>query len=154
VTERGSRILHFIDTSALLKLFLDEQGSDNMLRFIQAEDDRNKVVSALASIEARSAITRLCKGNQMSASEASLALDALVSEMRRMIEQPINPPVLEAANTLIDRHSLRSMDAVQLGCAVVARDLLAAPDMRFVASDIELLVAATAEGFATWNPCD
>jgi predicted nucleic acid-binding protein len=125
-----------------------------MLRFVQAEDDRNKVVSALAQIEARSAICRLRKGNRMSPSEAALALDLLTNELRRIVEQPINPPVLEAANTLIDRHTLRALDAVQLGCAVVARDLLAAPNMRFVASDKTLLDAARAEGFDIWNPCD
>jgi hypothetical protein len=69
-----------------------------------------------------------------------------------MIEQPINPPVLDAAGTLIDRHCLRTLDAIQLGSAVVARDLLAAPDMRFIASDKNLLDAAEEEGFATWNP--
>jgi len=125
-----------------------------MLRFVQAEDDRNKVVSALAQIEARSAICRLRKGNRMSPSEVALALDLLTNELRRIVEQPINPPVLEAANTLIDRHTLRALDAVQLGCAVVARDLLAAPNMRFVASDKTLLDAARAEGFDIWNPCD
>ncbi len=125
-----------------------------MLRFVQAEDDRNKVVSALAQIEARSAICRLRKGNRMSPSQAALALDLLTNELRRIVEQPINPPVLEAANTLIDRHTLRALDAVQLGCAVVARDLLAAPNMRFVASDKTLLDAARAEGFDIWNPCD
>jgi predicted nucleic acid-binding protein len=123
-----------------------------MLRFVQAEDDRNKVVSALAQTEARSAICRLRKGNRMSPSEAALALDSLADELRRIVEQPINPPVLEAANTLIDRHTLRALDAVQLGCAVVARDLLAAPNMRFVASDKTLLDAARAEGFDIWNP--
>jgi predicted nucleic acid-binding protein len=125
-----------------------------MLRFAQAEDDRNKVVSALAQTEARSAICRLSKGNRMSPSEAALALDSLADELRRIIEQPVNPPVLEAANTLIDRHYLRALDAVQLGCAIVARDLLAAPDMRFIASDKTLLEAAHAEGFDIWNPCD
>ena len=90
----------------------------------------------------------------MTPSEAALALDSLIIEMRRMIEQPVNPPVLEAASTLIDRHYLRAMDAIQLGCAIVARDLLAAPDMRFVASDKTLLEAARVEGFDIWNPCD
>jgi len=125
-----------------------------MLRFAQAEDDRNKVVSALAQIEARSAICRLRKGNRMSSSEASLALDLLTNELRRIVEQPVNPPVVEASNTLIDRHYLRALDAIQLGCAVVARDLLAAPNMRFIASDKTLLDAARAEGFDIWNPCD
>jgi predicted nucleic acid-binding protein len=125
-----------------------------MLRFVQAEDDRNKVVSALAQIEARSAICRLRKANRMSSSEAALALDLLTNELRRIVEQPVNPPVLEAANTLIDRHCLRALDAVQLGCAIIARDLLAAPNMRFIASDKTLLDAARAEGFDIWNPCD
>jgi predicted nucleic acid-binding protein len=122
--------------------------------FANAEDDRNKVVSALAQIEARSAICRLRQGKSITPAEASLALDALAAEMKRMIEQPVNPPVLEAASTLIDRHYLRAMDAVQLGCAIVARELLAAPDMRFIASDESLLNAAQAEGFESWNPCD
>jgi hypothetical protein len=74
--------------------------------------------------------------------------------MKRIIEQPILSPVLEAANGMVERHYLRAMDAVQLGCAIVARDLLAAPDMRFVASDKVLLEAAQREGFDTWNPCD
>ncbi len=125
-----------------------------MLRFANTEDDRNKVVSALAQIEARSAICRLRQEESITSSDASLALDSLASELRRIIEQPVNPPVLEAASTLIDRHFLRALDAVQLGSAVVARDLLAAPDMRFIASDKTLLEAARTEGFNIWNPCD
>ncbi len=123
-----------------------------MLQFASAEDDRNKVVSAVAQIEAESAICRLRQEKSITPAEASLALDLLAGEMKRMIEQPVNPPVLEAASTLIDRHCLRAMDAVQLGCAIVARDLLAAPDMRFIASDKALLDAAHEEGFAVWNP--
>jgi predicted nucleic acid-binding protein len=74
--------------------------------------------------------------------------------MRRIIEQPVNAPVLEAASTAVERHYLRALDAVQLASAIVARDLLAASDMRFISSDLELLEAARAEGFDTWNPCD
>ena len=123
-----------------------------MLRFAQAERDQNKVISALVRIEARSAISRLRKGNRMTPAEAVGLLETLAAEARRMIEQPINPPVLEAAGTLVDRHSLRTLDAIQLGSAIVARDLLAAPDMRFIASDDNLLEAAEAEGFSIWNP--
>jgi len=138
----------------LVKLFIAEQGSDNMLRFANTEEDRNKVVSALAQIEARSAICRLRQEEAITPPGAELALDLLTNELRRIVEQPVNPPVLEAANTLIDRHYLRALDAVQLGCAIVARDLLAAPNMRFIASDKTLLDAAQAEGFDIWNPCD
>jgi predicted nucleic acid-binding protein len=123
-----------------------------MLRFANAEDDRNKVVSALAQIEARSAICRLRQGKAITTSEASLALGLLAADIRRIVEQPISSPVLDAASTLIDHYFLRAMDAVQLGCAIVARDLLSASDMRFIASDKELLEAARQEGFDVWNP--
>lgn len=125
-----------------------------MVRFASAEDDRNKVVSALAQTEARSAICRLRQGKAIPPAEAALALDALAAEMRRMIEQPILPVVLEAANALVERHYLRALDAVQLGCAIVARDQMRALDMRLVACDRELLEAAQKEAFSIWNPMD
>jgi predicted nucleic acid-binding protein len=125
-----------------------------MLEFAKVIDDRNIVVSALTQVEARSGICRLRKGELLTPSESSFALDMLAGEMRRIIEQPVNPPVLEAASAVVDRHYLRSLDAVQLASAIVARDLLASPDMRFVSSDLDLLEAAAAEGFPTWNPCE
>lgn len=125
-----------------------------MVRFASAEDDRNKVVSALAQTEARSTICRLRQGKAIPPAEAALALDALAAEMRRMIEQPILPVVLEAANALVERHYLRALDAVQLGCAIVARDQMRALDMRLVACDRELLEAAQKEAFSIWNPMD
>jgi predicted nucleic acid-binding protein len=137
-----------------VKLFIKEPGSEKMLHFANVEDDRSKIVSAMAQIEARSAICRLRQGKAITPAEASLALHSLADDMKRIIEQPINPPVLEAASTLVERYYLRALDAVQLGCAIVARDLMAAPDMQLIASDKELLEAAQKEGFAIWNPCD
>jgi predicted nucleic acid-binding protein len=125
-----------------------------MIRFANAEDDRSKVVSALTEIEARSAICRLHKEKKLTGEQASLAVNALDGDIRRIIQQPVLPAVLEAANAVVERHYLRALDAVQLASAIVARDLLAAPDMRFIASDKALLLAAHEEGFEIWNPCD
>lgn len=125
-----------------------------MLQFANAEDDRRKVVSALTQVEARSGIVRLRKGKLLTSSQASSALDSLAADMNRLIEQPVNAPVLATASVLVDRYHLRALDAVQLGCAIIARDLLAASDMRLVSSDKDLLEAASGEGFETWNPCD
>jgi predicted nucleic acid-binding protein len=125
-----------------------------MLLFDQTEDDHNKVVSALVPVEARSAVRRLQKANRLTPSEAALVLDALKNKTEWIVERPISPKVLEAALVLIDRYVIRALDAVQLGSAIVARDLLSAPDMRFIASDKTLLEAARLEGFQTWDPCD
>jgi len=66
--------------------------------------------------------------------------------MGHIVQQPIDLIVLEVSGLLIDRHQLRSLDAIQLAGAIIARD------MRFIASDKELLNAARAEGFDIWDP--
>ncbi|WP_263374576.1 type II toxin-antitoxin system VapC family toxin [Granulicella aggregans] len=142
-----------MDTSAFLKLLIQESGSERMLQFWLAEDNRNMVVSAIAQTEARSAICRLRNEGRIVPDEANFAFASITAEIRRLIEQPVNPPVLDAANGLIDKHNLRTLDAVQLASAVVVRSLMSAPEMRFVASDHALLIAAEQEGFGIWNPC-
>lgn len=52
---------------------------------------------------------------------------------------------------LLDQHILRALDAIQLACAVYARDLLDEP-MTVLSADNNLLLAAAAEGFGTDNP--
>jgi predicted nucleic acid-binding protein len=145
---------HFIDTSSLLKLFVIEVGSAKMSQFSSGEDDKNKVISSLSPLEARSAICRLRRSKLLSPSQHSSALDSLERDIQQMIEQPVSPLILDTAKSIVDRHHLRALDAIQLGSAIVARELLAAQDMRFISSDLDLLDAARAEGFETWNPCD
>ena len=135
-----------------MKLFIAELGSDKMLHFYENEDDRNKIVSALAPVEARSAIYRFRRRRLLSPKQMSSAIERLVAEMGHIVQQPIDLIVLEVSGLLIDRHQLRSLDAIQLAGAIIARDKLVARDMRFIASDKELLNVARAEGFDIWDP--
>ena len=59
--------------------------------------------------------------------------------------------ILTIASKLLDQHILRALDAIQLACAIYARNLLDEP-VTFLSADNNLLLAATAEGFATDNP--
>jgi len=123
-----------------------------MLHFYSNQDDRNKVVSAITPIEARSAIYRFRCRRLLSPKQTSAAIARLAHEIGRIVQQPINAIVLEVSSLMIDRHQLRSLDAIQLAAAIIARDLVSAPDMRFIASDKELLEAAQAERFDVWDP--
>ena len=123
-----------------------------MSQFGSREDDKNKVVSSLTQVEARSAICRLRRSKLLSPAQASIALDSLEREIQRMSEQQVTPMVLDTAKIIVDRHHLRALDAIQLGCAIVARDSTVAREMRFIASDKELLEAAQVEGFDVWDP--
>jgi predicted nucleic acid-binding protein len=123
-----------------------------MTQFASTEDAQNMVVSSITLIEGRSVLCRLRKGFVLTPAETTQALNALDLHVGRMVQQPSNSPVIDAAQELVDRYSLKAMDSLQLASAVVVRRLMGVPHVRFISSDKELLVAATAEGFETWDP--
>ncbi|MGB6692333.1 MAG: hypothetical protein WBE76_31215, partial [Terracidiphilus sp.] len=73
-------------------------------------------------------------------------------EAARMVQQPLNPAVLEAARQLLDRTSLRWPDTLQLGAAAVARDMFQGTEVIFVSASAQMLEAAKAEGFHALDP--
>jgi hypothetical protein len=64
---------------------------------------------------------------------------------------PVDAHILAQARQLVTKHPLRTLDAIQLSCAVQAVNLLGSP-MTFISSDKNLLAAAVAEGFTTDDP--
>lgn len=69
-----------------------------------------------------------------------------------MVQQPLNPAVLECARQLLDRYELRSADALQLASAIVAREIFPGLEIIFVSALPRLLEAARAERFETLDP--
>ena len=67
-------------------------------------------------------------------------------ESARMVQQPLNPAVIEAARQLLDRTSLRWPEALQLGAAVAARDMFQGTEIVFVSASAHLLGAAAERG--------
>ena len=71
-----------------------------------------------------------------------------------MVQQPLNPAVLEAARQLIDRSALRWPDTLQLAAAIAARDMFQGTEIIFVSSSSQLLDAARTEGFQVLDPAN
>jgi hypothetical protein len=69
-----------------------------------------------------------------------------------MVQEPLNPAVLEAARQLLDRTTLRWPDTLQLAAAIAARDMFQGTEIIFVSASPQLLEAAKAEGFHTLDP--
>lgn len=66
----------------------------------------------------------------------------------------VNSRILVQSRDLVTKHVtllLRTLDAIQLGCAMTARTVLGQP-LTFVSADDRLLDAAKAEGFTTDDP--
>jgi hypothetical protein len=84
---------------------------------MEAAEDNRKLISASTPLEIY-AVLRGASARATSAPEdAASALSVLRLESARMVQQPLNPAVLEAARQLLDRTTLRWTDALQLGAA-------------------------------------
>jgi predicted nucleic acid-binding protein len=143
---------YFLESTAFIKLFVREPGTDALIRLMEAVEDNRKLISSSTPLEVYAAIRRRERAGAISAENAAAALDILRLEAARMVQEPLNPAVLEAARQLIDRSALRWPDTLQLAAAIAARDMFQGTEIIFVSSSSQLLDAARTEGFQTLNP--
>jgi predicted nucleic acid-binding protein len=143
---------YFLETTAFAKLFVQEQGTDSLIRLMEAVEDNRKLISASTPLEIYAAVRRQERNGSISPEDASAALEILRQEAARMVQQPLNPAVLEAARQLLDRTHLRWPDTLQLAAALVARDMFQGTEIIFVSASPHLHEAAKAEGFHALDP--
>jgi len=144
--------LYFLEATAFAKLFVQEPGTAALIRLMETVEDNRKLISAGTPLEVYAAIRRRERAGDISATDASAALEILRLEAARMVQQPLNPAVLESARQLLDRTRLRWPAAIQLGSALVARDMFQGTAITFVSASQELLEAAHTEGLETMDP--
>ena len=123
---------YFFETTAFAKLFVKEPGTDVIVRLMESLEDNSKLIAASAPLEVYAAIRRRERSGSISTEDAASALEILRLEAARMVQEPLNPAVLEAARLLLDRTQLRWPDALQLGAAIAARDMFQGNEIVFV----------------------
>ena len=143
---------YFLESTAFAKLFVQEPGTDALIRLMETVEDNRKLIAASAPLEVYAAIRKRERAGDISSADASAAFEILRIEAARMVQEPLNPAVLESARQLLDRTKLRWTDALQLGAALVARDMFRGTEIIFVSSSSMLLEAARAEGMQTLDP--
>lgn len=142
----------YLDTSALLKLYVEENGTERVARAVEETEDGRTVILDLAPLEARSAIRRRERGGDIPGADADRVLRRIEDDASTLfLVQPSTSAVMEEAARLIDRHPLRAYDALQLaGCLVVGENM---PEpVTFVCADARLCEAAANEGLTALNP--
>ena len=143
---------YFLDSTAFAKLFVQEPGTDALIRLMETVEDNRKLIAASTPLEVYAAIRRRERAGDISAADASAAFEILRIEAARMVQEPLNPAVLEAARQLLDRTKLRWPETLQLGAALVAREMFRGTEIIFVSASLMLLEAARAEGFQALDP--
>ena len=142
----------YLDTSALVKLYIEEEGTARVIALTADRDEVQVVVLDIALIESRSAVRRRQREGDISDADADRILKQIEEDAAAsFLLQPSTSAVMEEAARLIDRHPLRAYDALQLaGCLVVRHDLPG--PLTFVCADTRLCEAAGLEGVVTLNP--
>lgn len=143
---------YFLESTAFAKLFVQEPGTDALIRLMEAVEDNRKLIAACTPLEVYAAIRKRERAGDISSADAAAAFDILRIEAARMVQEPMNPAVLEAARQLLDRTRLRWSDALQLGAALVAREMFRGTEIIFVSASQQLLESARTEGFQALDP--
>jgi uncharacterized protein len=127
----------YLDTSAAIKLVIEEDESEALEHWLRAQQDISLVTSDLTRIEL---IRSVARRNSLAVPQAVNLLGSF--DMLRVDEQ-----VIIAAQSLPDP-LLRTLDAIHLASALRIRASLTT----ILAYDKRLLAAATAYGLQTQSP--
>ncbi len=148
----------FCDTSAIIKRYGRETGSDFVNELAGTESGNVIILAGITQVEVAATIARRLKSGSVTNSDATDALAAFTLDLNnRYLTVDIRPDVLSAAMKMATKHALRGYDAVQLAAALNANNELLAsglPAVTVVSADRELNTAVIAEGLAVENPND
>jgi len=148
----------YLDTSALLKQYVAEIGSDWMRTYLVRPDLEATFLSALTAVEASCAFARRLREGILTTGLHTRGLDALDFDLEHRYHlMDVTPQTISGARQLACRHPLRAYDAVQLSTALLLhKDLQSSgyDPLTFVCADTRLVDIAQAEGLPTENPND
>ena len=147
---------YFLDTSALIKRYIFEQGQAWILSLCNPAQGHNLYISQVALVEVVAAICRRAREQSISMAER----DRLITVFRQDGKESYNIWLVDTdlynlAGDLCRSHRLRAYDAVQLAGVLALRQYTLAnqaPEPIFVCADAGLLDIASVEGLQVENP--
>lgn len=140
--------MNYLDTSALVKRYIAEPGSEVVERLFIAGED--VVTAKIAYPEVYAALTRRHRNGDLSGRGYREACRQFERDWAGYVRVELYDEILTSARTLIQRHALRGDDAIHLASALsLGRSL---EQTTFVAADEGLLRVAKSERLQTLNP--
>ena len=134
----------YLDTSALVKLYIDEDGSD----IVNDHTDRATIVSTsrIAYAEVLSAFIRCKDEKVLSKNNYDKCITCFKFDWEMYFVIEVSEKIVEIAGNLIESHSIRGFDSIHLASAMVLRKEIN-QSIDFMCWDNRLLEAAKKEGF-------
>ncbi len=145
--------LYYLETSALVKLYVRESGTERLLRLTARASNHRFAVLTLARVEMHSAVRRRQRDGDIDGPVAERLLSQFEQHLEsRFIKQVLNDSLIDLATSFVNRHALRAYDAVQLAGCLMLKENSAIDEPNFVCSDQRLLQAAESEGLVCFDP--
>ncbi|HEX4960796.1 MAG TPA: type II toxin-antitoxin system VapC family toxin [Thermoanaerobaculia bacterium] len=132
----------YLDTSSLVKLYVEENGSTETARLVG--EALLVCTSVVAYAEARSALARLRRERKLSEKGHKVAKTALDEDWPRYLAVEATREVWRAAGDLAEKHALRGFDSLHLSSFLHLANGLGEP-VHFSSFDERLNGAAQAE---------
>jgi uncharacterized protein len=148
--------VYFCYSSAIVKCYMQEQGSGWMLALLDAASMHHLYLARITGVEVIAAVRRRARLGDIAAPDMAAALAQFRQDfagLYRMIE--ITPALVTRAMGFAETYALRGYDAVQLAAAVEIHtrgEILGLSVLTLISADEDLNVAAAAEGLSVENP--
>lgn len=145
------RIIYF-DTSALVKRYVEEKGTQVVVDLIMSSD-MLITTSILTYPEIKAAFTKKLRFKEMSKESYKEAIENFEKDWSVPVFSVIGltSQVANLAGSLVERNVLKTLDAVHLASALTVKEHFGI-QVLFVSSDDRLDKAASSEGLEVMNP--
>ncbi|GAC1632314.1 MAG: hypothetical protein NVS4B11_33080 [Ktedonobacteraceae bacterium] len=147
---------YFLDTSAIIKYYFNEQGHIWMLEHCSPEQENKLYISQAALVEVVASMCRKTREQKITVAQRDNLIETFRQDSQdTYITSLVTVDMYTFAGNLCRLHKLRAYDAVQLACVLSLRDealVNQAIAPIFVCADLELLEVAVAEGLSIENP--
>jgi predicted nucleic acid-binding protein len=133
----------YLDTSALVKLYIEEPGTEEVKERVEAA--RIVSTSRVAYVEARAGLARKSREGELMGDEYKQVVEELEKDWGNYFILEVSESVARLGGELVERFPLRGFDAIHLASALLLNKRTRL-DVSFSCFDERLEEAAQAEG--------
>ncbi|HEY9850096.1 MAG TPA: type II toxin-antitoxin system VapC family toxin [Leptolyngbyaceae cyanobacterium] len=148
--------MYFLDTSALVKRYVAETGSDWIKSITDPATGNDLVIAQITWVEILSALARRQREGSIAADDFDLILQDLRQDFNNQYQIiEVDQVLLEKAGELVIKYPLRAYDAIQLASALQLQSNFAQmpnTQLIFVTADVRLINIAQSENLIADNP--
>jgi len=137
----------YLDTSALLKRYIQEAGSEEVRKLLEEADEI--ATGVITRVETASAIARLVRSQAITAEEGKQVWDAFGEDWEILTRLHVTPQSIERAASLAWQYALRGYDALHLASALLWQERLMLPVL-LATFDRPLWLAGREAGIQVW----